>query len=189
MRGIRIAIAALAALASVSAAIPAEAQYPGHRYGRPDDGGRGWGQGWGPGPGPMMDTGPAMFGRWHGRRGAPMDGRGPRSRMGGPAEFIDGRIAFLRAELRLTDAQKSLFEAYADSLRTAAASMQAQHERMWSRDVPESLPERLQLHIDGMTARLQAATAVKAAAGPLYEALSADQRETLDDLVGPMGVM
>jgi hypothetical protein len=109
--------------------------------------------------------------------------------MGGPAEFIDGRIAFLRAELRLTEAQRPLFDAYAEALRAAGATMRALHERMWTRDVPESVPDRLQWHIEGMTARLQATTALKAAVSPLYEALADEQREMFDELIDPMGMM
>jgi hypothetical protein len=124
-------------------------------------------------------------------RGPMMRGRGfGPGRMGrGPAMFIEGRIAFLRAELSLTEAQKPLFDTYAKALREAAANMQSVHERMWSRDLPERLPERLQWRLNVMNARMKALESVKAAALPLYEALSAEQKEQADRLIGPMGMM
>jgi hypothetical protein len=144
--------------------------------------------GWEPG---MMGWGPGMRRDGYGLRGSMMRGAGfGRGRMmGGPAQFIEGRIAFLRAELDLTDQQKPLFDAYAKALRETAASMQAIHDRMWSRDIPERLPERLQWRIDIMTTRVKALENMKAAALPLYEALSPEQKEQADRLIGPMGMM
>jgi hypothetical protein len=138
---------------------------------------------WGWGPGMMEDAddyrGPMRRGR----------GFGPGRMMRGPTAFIEGRIAFLRAELVLTDAQKPLFDTYAQALREAAASMQSTYERTWSRDQPQRLPERLQLRLDAMNARVKALEGVKAAALPLYEALSSEQKDQADRLIGPMGMM
>ena len=46
-------------------------------------------------------------------------GMGPMM-MGGPAKHLEGRIAFLRTELGITDAQMPLFNAFAEALRAAA---------------------------------------------------------------------
>jgi hypothetical protein len=145
---------------------------------------------WGWGPGAMMGWFYGMMDDWDQYRG-PMMGRGGfgRGMMGGPAQFVEGRIAFLEAELKVTDQQKPLFDAFATALRDSAASMEPMHQRMWSRDVPESLPDRLQWRIDEMTSRLKAMETVKAAAVPLYEALSPDQKALADRLFWPMGMM
>lgn len=186
--------ASLVALLALGGVSTLDAQSPRPPQGPPADRGPGWGPGsmMGWGPGPMMGWGPGMMGDWDGRPGPMMGGRGGgrgMMMMGGPAHFIEGRVAFLRTELKITASQNPLFDAYADALRAAAAGMQAMHERMWSRDVPETLPERLQWHIEAMTSRLQAMEGVKKAALPLYEALSKEQREMADRLVGPMGMM
>jgi hypothetical protein len=109
--------------------------------------------------------------------------------MGGPAQFVEGRIAFLQAELKIADAQKPLFDTFATALRDSAESMEPMHERMWSQDIPESLPDRLQWRIDEMSSRLKAMETVKAAALPLYEALSSEQKTTADRIFWPMGMM
>lgn len=189
MKRALVAASALATLLTLGSVASLDAQTPGAPQTRSAEPGLGWAPGWGPGP--MMGGGSGMMGRWEGHRGSMMGGRGPgrRAMMGGPAEFIDGRIAFLRAELKITDQQKPLFDAYAAALRTTAGTMQAMHERMWSRDLPDPMPERLQWHIDAVTSRLEALKAVKVAVVPLYEALSKEQKETADDLMSPMGLM
>lgn len=154
--------------------------------------------GWSGGPGMMTmgwgdprmlgwGAGPMNMGGWPGHHGQMMRGSGRMT--GGPAQHLDGRIAFLRAELKITEAQAPLFDAYAQVLRDAAEGMQAMHDRMWSRDPPEAMPERLQVHIDAMTQRLEALQKLKAALVPLYDALSGDQKDTADSLLSPMGMM
>jgi hypothetical protein len=158
--------------------------------GPPPDQSTDQGPGWGWGPGAMMGWFYGMMQDWDDYRG-PMMGRGGfgRGMMGGPTQFVEGRIAFLEAELKITDAQKPLFDAFATTLRDSAASMEPMHQRMWSRDIPESLPERLQWHIDEMSSRLSAMETVKAAALPLYDALSPEQKTAADRLFWPMGMM
>jgi hypothetical protein len=143
--------------------------------------------GWGWGPGAMMGWFYEMMGDWDQYRG-PMMGRGGPGR-GGPAQFIEGRIAFLQAELKITDAQKPLFDAFATAIRDSAESMEPMHQRMWSQDIPESLPDRLQWRIDEMSSRLKAMETVKAAALPLYDALSPEQKTVADGIFWPMGML
>ena len=192
MLRLKIATAALSALLTLGL-VSAQAQGTDTQTeaAQPDrgPGGWGWGQGWGP----SMGWGPGMgwggMSDW-GRPTGPMMGRGQgRGMMGGPAQFIDGRIAFLRAELQITEEQEELFDAYAEAIKSAAEGMRPMHRRMWSGDYPETLPERLQLRIDEMSARLAAMEAVKEAAGPLYDALSDEQKEVADTIMGPMGMM
>ena len=146
--------------------------------------------GWGGGPGAMMGWFYEMMGDWDQYRG-PMMGRGGpgRGMMGGPAQFVEGRIAFLQAELKITDAQKPLFDTFATALRESAESMEPMHQRMWSQDIPEGLPDRLQWRIDEMSSRLKAMETVKAAALPLYDALSPEQKTVADGIFWSMGML
>lgn len=194
MLRLTIATAALSALLTLGL-VPAQAQTADTQpeAGQQEQGsgwwgrGEGWGLGWGGG---MMGWGGGgMMGNWD-RPSGPMMGRGPgRGMMGGPAQFIEGRIAFLRAELQITEDQEDLFEAYSEAVKSAAEGMQPMHQRMWSGEYPETLPERLQLRIDEMSARLEAMEAIKEAAQPLYESFSDEQKEVADTLMGLMGMM
>lgn len=148
------------------------------------------GPGWGWGPGAIMGWLYGRTGDWDHYRGPMMGGGGfGRGMMGGPTQFVEGRIAFLEAELKITDAQKPLFDAFATAVRDSAASMEPMHQRMRSQDLPESLPDRLQWHIDEISSRLSAMETVKVAALPLYDALSPEQKTVADSIFWPMGML
>ena len=104
------------------------------------------------------------------------------------------RIAFLKPELKITDAQMPLWNAVADAIRAAPkdmaqmqcmSSMQSMMEQQSS-----TLPEKLAAREKTMTAHLEAFRKFKAAVEPLYPALSDEQKKTADQLLlGPMGMM
>ena len=111
--------------------------------------------------------------------------------MGGVAGHVEGRIAFLKTELKITDAQQPLWNAVADAMRASAKAMAAMMPIMQSMMQPSgTLPEKLAARQKAMTAHLEALRKLKAAVEPLYAALSDDQKKTADQLmVGPMGIM
>jgi hypothetical protein len=109
--------------------------------------------------------------------------------MGGPGQHIEGRIAFLKTELGIRPEQEQVWNAYADALREAATSMQSMHDQMMSDGMPATLPERMQWHDQMMSSRLEALKALRAAAVPLYNALSPEQKQTADALMMGMGMM
>jgi hypothetical protein len=170
------AFVVLALAAPVSPAAAQQNQGPPHGMM-----GQGWtmGQGTMQGPGTMMQT-PMMPCTGPGA----MMGWGPM--MGGPGQHIEGRIAFLKTEIGITPAQEPVWKTYADALRTSASSMQAMHDQMMSGGMPATLPERMQWHEQLMSSRLDALKALRAAAGPLYNALSPAQKEIADNLMGMM---
>ena len=45
--------------------------------------------------------------------------------MGSMADHVEGRIAFLKTELKITDAQQPLWNAVADAMRASAKDMAA----------------------------------------------------------------
>jgi LTXXQ motif family protein len=154
----------------------------------------------GPGMGPGMMgqemMGPGMMGQGMGRGGmmGMMGGGCPMMGMmmgrNGPASaFAEGRTAFIKAELAITDAQKSVWDAYATALRKNLESMQTMHNTVMSASSPATPVERLDLHISAMESRLQSLKEVKPALSALYAALSADQKKTADDLLTGMGCM
>jgi LTXXQ motif family protein len=168
----------------VLAAAPAVAQQPGHEQhhpgGAPPSAAMPGGPMGGAGGMPMMGMMRMMMGQ---------DGMGGMGMMSGHAE---GRIAFLKAELKITDAQLPLWNAVADAIRANARSMSEMMPggMMGSSQSTAALPEKLALREKMMTAHLDALRKFKAAADPLYAALSDAQKKTADELlIGPMGMM
>jgi hypothetical protein len=111
--------------------------------------------------------------------------------MGNMADHVEGRIAFLKTELKITDAQQPLWNAVGDAMRANAKDMAAMMPVMQSMMQPSgTLPEKLDGREKAMTAHLEALRKLKAAIDPLYAALSDEQKKTADQLmVGPMGIM
>ena len=111
------------------------------------------------------------------------------------AEHVEGRIAFLKTELKITDAQQPLWNAVADAMRANAKEMTDMMPMMQSMMQPSgtlpekgTLTEKLAAREKMMTAHLDALRKLKAAVEPLYAALNDDQKKTADELmIGPMG--
>jgi LTXXQ motif family protein len=115
---------------------------------------------------------------------------GQQGGMGMPFEHAEGRIAFLKTELRITDAQTPQWNAFADTLRANAKAHQAMHEQMTKADMPSSWLERLAFQQKTMSTRLDGLKALETAAKPLYAVLTDDQKKLADQLLsGPMGMM
>jgi hypothetical protein len=135
-----------------------------------------------------------MMGR--GMRGGPMmgmmGGGCPMMGMmmgGGGAMYPEGRIAFLKAELAITDAQTKVWEGYAAALKKNMEGMQAMRESMMAARSEKTPVARLDAHINAMEGRLEALKDVKPALGALYDALSDDQKKKADELLTGMGCM
>jgi len=110
---------------------------------------------------------------------------------------IEGRIAFLRAELNITEAQASAWNSFADAMRTNAkklaevrASMMSQSDAGQQQAL--TMAERLDQQERWLVARLEGTRALKSAVTNLYGALSEDQKKTANELLAPqmgMGMM
>ena len=110
---------------------------------------------------------------------------------------IEGRIAFLRAELNITEAQASAWNAFADAMRINAkklaevrASMMRQADA--GQQQAPTIAERLDQQERSLLARLEGTRALKSAVTNLYGTLSEDQKKTANELLAPqmgMGMM
>jgi LTXXQ motif family protein len=184
MRQVKICASVVLMLALVAG--PALAQQPDqhHPPGAPSAAaGRGMPGGMMPGAGgmPMMDMMRMMMGE-DGMSGMPM--------MAAMAGHVEGRLAFLKTELKITDAQLPLWNAVADAIRANAKGMGGMAEGMMGSAQGATLPDKLSSREKMMTARLEALRKLKAAVDPLYAALSDEQKKTADELImGPMGMM
>ncbi|MFZ2158816.1 MAG: Spy/CpxP family protein refolding chaperone, partial [Bradyrhizobium sp.] len=119
--------------------------------------------------------------------------------MGGMATIdrIEGRIAFLRAELKITDAQAGAWNTFAEALRDNAKKLGELRASMMGKpgDAQQQAPtmaDRLDRQEQWLLARLEGTRAMKAAFSKLNEALSDEQRKAANDLLAPhmgMGTM
>lgn len=138
-----------------------------------------------PGQGTMMDR------DWMDWDDMPMM-RGQMPMMGSDmmvGQHVEGRIAFLKAELGITPAQEAQWNPFADALRANGQAMADMHQRMMGGGMPATLPQRLEWREQMMTSHLEALRTIKVATGPLYGALSNEQRRIADNLIMGMGSM
>lgn len=100
------------------------------------------------------------------------------------ARHVEGRIAFLKAELKITDDQLPLWNAVAGAMRDDARSMATMSGDMAGMTAQsKALPERLATREKLMAARLDAMRTLSAAVGPLYAALTDEQKKVADELM------
>ena len=111
--------------------------------------------------------------------------------MGMMAGHVEGRLAFLKAELKITDSQLPLWNAVADAIRANANTMGTMISGgMMGNQQTGTLPDKLALREKMMTAHLDALRQFKTVVDPLYASLSPEQKKTADQLLlGPMGMM
>jgi hypothetical protein len=102
---------------------------------------------------------------------------------------VEGRIATLKTELKISDAQMPQWTRFADALRGTASSMNEMHKAMMQSD-QKSLPDQMAAREKMMTAHLVALKSVREALQPLYATFSDEQKKFADKImIGPMGMM
>lgn len=140
--------------------------------------------GWGPG---------GMMGRAFGGMGPWMMGGWSQTMCNAMAGHVEGRLAYAKAELKVTQDQETLWNAYAAAARDNANTMVARCTTMVSQRsgaATLSLPDRLDQDEQLMAAQLDAVRAVNKALKPLYAALTDAQKKAADQLFwSPMGMM
>ena len=141
----------------------------------------------------------------HGRPGMGPGGHHRHHRHGAgmlSPERIEGRLAFLKAELKITEAQAPQWNTFADALRAQAkdatarrAERHAAHQARAGQAAPQSgqhagqqrqakpLPERMAAMEAMMQRQLQRVQQLRSTVEPLYSVLSPEQRKTADALI------
>ena len=135
---------------------------------------------YGPGPGMMGGYG------WGPGMGGGMFGFADEGQV---IDFVEGRLAFIKAELKITDQQMPLWNAFADAVRANTKTLNERRELMYSaRWEQKSLPERLDTQERILASRLDALRKTGTALKPLYTALDGQQKKVADALlVDPLG--
>jgi hypothetical protein len=108
----------------------------------------------------------------------------------GMTERVEGRIAFLRAELQIAGSQSKVWDAFADALRSNAKRLKEANMPVMSDASTPQVLAQLASEERMLAARLDGVRAMKAAFVPLYDSLSAEQRKAADELLAThMGLM
>ncbi len=144
------------------------------------------------------DDAPGWWGGWgmHSMMGR-VDRRGPGRgcMMGyGPNALlnrVDGRLAFLKTELKITENQSETWSSLAQTIRINSEAHNAMHREMMKEmhdgdffDKP--LPDRLVIRETQLEARLQQVKNVKEEVEKLYAVLDDDQKKSADEIMLPM---
>ena len=114
--------------------------------------------------------------------------------MGGMAmiDHVEGRIAFLRTELKITDAQNAAWNTFADALRANAKSLAEVRTSMMPQQgaASQTLVDRLSVQEKWLAASLEGTRAIKSALTNLIGSFSDEQKKAADELLAPhMGMM
>jgi hypothetical protein len=126
----------------------------------------------------MMGGGCQMMGMM-GMRGHGMMGR--QAKMGA---MVDGRLAYLKSELNITDAQAEAWTGYAQAVKGRLDAMQSKRQSMMDAMQKGSAIERMNARIAGMEVMLDALKAINPAIEKLYAVLTDEQKKQADELIG-----
>ena len=121
-----------------------------------------------------------------------MGQRGPQGMMGqgmmwGPGRMgaaVDGRLAYLKGALEITEAQNEAWSAYVEAVKARIDGMQSMHTSMWETMRQGGALQRMDARIAAMEAMVETMKSVKPATEKLYQALSEQQKKVADELIG-----
>ena len=132
--------------------------------------------------GPGRQHGMGMMGPgMHGMMGQGMMGPGM---MMGYGPMMEGRLAYMKAELGITDAQTKAWNDYVSAVEARATTMQGMHAAMMQTMQSGTAVERMEAHTQAMQNMVESMKAIKPATEALYKVLTDDQKKKADLLLG-----
>ena len=133
---------------------------------------------------PMMGMmGQGMMGR--GMMGRGMKGQStPSNNQEELGVLAERRLANLKTELKITDAQADAWKAYAEKVQTQAKVMQGLRTGMMDGMDKGNAVDRMDIRIKSMEAMFASMKSVKPATEKLYASLTAEQKKEADQLIG-----
>ena len=103
-----------------------------------------------------------------------------------PSDHVDGRIAYLKTELKITNAQQAQWDKVATAMRENAKAMdQVIEQARTARQGNENALQRLETRTRFATARAQNSERFLTAFRPLYDSLSDTQKQAANQLMTP----
>ena len=105
----------------------------------------------------------------------------------GVTEHVEGRLAYLKAELKLTDAQQAAWNTFADAYRATTQKTAKVCTEMDAAGPDHSMHKGVLGHLTmmehHMSAHLDSVRGLKAAIEPLFAVLTEDQKKTADHVM------
>jgi hypothetical protein len=105
----------------------------------------------------------------------------------GVTEHVEGRLAYLKAELKLTDAQQAAWNTFADAYRATTQKTAKVCTEMDAAAPDHSMHKGVLGHLTmmehHMSAHLDSVRGLKAAIEPLFAVLTEDQKKTADHVM------
>ncbi|MGB9648623.1 MAG: Spy/CpxP family protein refolding chaperone [Stellaceae bacterium] len=101
--------------------------------------------------------------------------------MWGPVQYVKGRLAFMKAELEISDAQEQLWEVFAEALRDFLKARS--RPSIGGPEGTAGLPERLAMRERDLASDLESLRQWKAIIETFYAGLSEEQRRGADQLL------
>ena len=141
------------------------------------------------GPGRMWGEGGGGMWNGEGMGWGMRGGRGPWSRgPDGMLDRVEGRLAFIKAELKITEPQTAAWNDLAAVIRSAAKHHNDRMKSMFSGEARDNktLLERLDIQEQFMTTRIEEIKQIKGNLKALYGVLSDEQKKEADHIVLPM---
>lgn len=114
-----------------------------------------------------------------------MPGMGATSGTTDVTERIEGRIAFLKAEMQITDQQMADWNALADSLRSGRQHL-VDARKLLVMDDKTSSSDRIEHYERHLAERLEAVKSARTAFTKLYPTLNEAQKQTADTILLPL---
>lgn len=135
----------------------------------------------------MMETGMSR-GMMDSGIGGPMSCNAQPGMVGAPGSYLEGRLAFVKAELAIDQTQEASWQTFAEAVRDRAQPMfHGMHGMHNATTDGVSFPARIDIHIKMQDDRLSGLKAVRAAAVGLYDHLNPAQKQKADTLL-PMSL-
>ena len=97
--------------------------------------------------------------------------------------MMEARLAYIKTDLEITEAQTAAWDAYADAVRARHTTMEGMHADMMKAKGGSAL-ERMDARIKATEAKLESLKALKPATEGLYAVLTDAQKEKADTLLG-----
>ena len=101
-----------------------------------------------------------------------------------PGKFVDGRIAFLKAELKITPAQETQWQQVEVAMRENAKALDQTITTARQNRTDMDAVQRLELREQFAKMRADNDARLLAAFKPLYASLSPEQQQTANQLIG-----
>jgi LTXXQ motif family protein len=98
--------------------------------------------------------------------------------------MVQGRMAYLKAELDITEAQSAAWNEYVNAVNAQMLSMQGSQQSMMEAMQSGPPTAGMDAHVKAMEAMSEALKALKPATETLYTVLTPDQKQKADHLLG-----